>query len=561
MSAGRFTTRLVGDSALRIVTESSDESHRLAAALAAAALAAAGAGGAVGLGGLVGTSAGGQPALEDLVPTSRSVLVIADPLRCDLVALASAIAALDLPPSAPDDGESALEVPTVYDGDDIEEVARLAAMSIDEVARRHSAPTYRVAFCGFSPGFGYLEGGDPALEVPRRATPRGLVDAGAVALAGAMTAIYPQATPGGWQLIGRSALNLFDPLRQPPALLWPGRRVRFRRVTELPDRAPKESSQDPLAATAPLASGRWVDVLRGGPLTTVQNGGRLGLAHLGVPRAGPLDAESMAAANAAVGNAATSPALECTLSGPELRFSSPALVAIAGADTPLEVDGTEVPSRVLVVQGGQTIRVGAARSGLRSYLAVDGGFSVPAVLGSRSTDTLSGLGPPPLVGGQRLELGGPATDAVRAQQAAAGSASHLALVPTGGRLGGAVVRVIAGPHDDVFPEGSAALLTSQAWTLSPSSDRTGARLHGTPLPRVPQEALPSEGVITGAVQVPPDGQPIVLLANHATTGGYPVLAVVATADLPVIAQARPGTAIRFELVSRQEALAARLRRP
>jgi KipI family sensor histidine kinase inhibitor len=167
------------------------------------------------------------PGVVELVPAYRTLLVVADPERAGaLDELAAALAGLELPPTGEVAGDL-VEIPVRYDGEDLAEVAGLTGLDAEEVVRRHTAPEYTVAFLGFSPGFPYLVGLDPALEVPRRDTPRTSIPAGSVGLAGGQTGIYPSASPGGWQLIGRTEVTLFDPRRDPPALLAPGSRLRF----------------------------------------------------------------------------------------------------------------------------------------------------------------------------------------------------------------------------------------------------------------------------------------------------------------------------------------------
>jgi KipI family sensor histidine kinase inhibitor len=167
------------------------------------------------------------PGVVELVPAYRTVLIVADPGQAEaLDELADRLPGLELPPAEAVAGET-VEIPVRYDGEDLPEVAGLTGLAPDEVVRRHTAPEYTVAFLGFSPGFPYLVGLDPALEVPRRDTPRTSIPAGSVGLAGNQTGIYPTATPGGWQLIGRTEVTLFDPARDPPALLAPGTRLRF----------------------------------------------------------------------------------------------------------------------------------------------------------------------------------------------------------------------------------------------------------------------------------------------------------------------------------------------
>lgn len=196
-----------GERALLVEVDDGDEAAGLHAALAAAS----------------------PVGVDELVPAARTVLVRFDPRLVRADALTAALLVLAAVAATADDAEPVV-LDVVYDGDDLADVAELVGVSVDEVVRRHATPTYRVAFCGFTPGFGYLVGGDPALRVPRLATPRTRVPAGAVAIADVYSAVYPTATPGGWRLLGRTEATLWDPARRPPALLAPGALVRFRPV-------------------------------------------------------------------------------------------------------------------------------------------------------------------------------------------------------------------------------------------------------------------------------------------------------------------------------------------
>lgn len=290
-------------------------------------------------------------------------------------------------------------------------------------------------------------------------------------------------------------------------------------------------------------TGGGLEVLDPGPLTTVQDAGRPGLAHLGIPPSGALDRPGAALANRLVGNPESAAVLETTMRGPRLRVTCPAqhvvVVAVAGAAAEVVVDGRVQASHVaLHLRGGSVLEVGLAATGIRSYLAVRGGLHVEPVLGSRSYDLLSGLGPPPLIAGQVLAIGpsgGPGSGPVPA----------LDVPPLPALDSAPVLDVIAGPRQDWFAAEALALLTGTAWQVSPASNRIGLRLSGPPLRRVRHAQLPPEGLVTGAIQVPQDGQPVLFLADHPTTGGYPVLAVADEAGLPIAAQARPGSILRF----------------
>jgi biotin-dependent carboxylase-like uncharacterized protein len=289
---------------------------------------------------------------------------------------------------------------------------------------------------------------------------------------------------------------------------------------------------------------RSLTVLRTGPLCLVQDAGRVGHAADGVGRSGAADRRSAAQANALVGNRADAAVLECTLGGLSVRAEDDLVVAVTGAPAPADIDGEAVTHATRIrLASGKTLRLRTPRAGLRSYLAVEGGIAVDPVLGSRSTDTLSGLGPEPVAKNDRLPVGSeishPADD----------SGTHQPRTEIGAPV--TELRVIFGPRDDWFEDRNE--LTTGEWLVSAQSNRVGLRLDrpdtddATPpaLQRKQSRELPSEGVALGAIQVPPSGQPVLFLADHPITGGYPVIAVVIDADIDAAAQLRPGQRLRF----------------
>ncbi|MGW4749970.1 5-oxoprolinase subunit C family protein [Streptomyces sp. NPDC004290] len=285
-------------------------------------------------------------------------------------------------------------------------------------------------------------------------------------------------------------------------------------------------------------SDRAFAVVRAGALTTVQDLGRTGYAHLGVPRSGALDPAAARLVNRLVGNAEDAAVLETTVDGCALRPRCAVTVAVGGAPCPVRVDGRPAAWGTAVrVGAGSVLEVGSAVRGLRSYVALGGGIAVAPVLGSRSTDLLSGLGPAPLAEGAVLPLG--AAVAVR---------GPVDAPPWPGPPDELVLRVRLGPREDWFTAPALRAFTTRAYRVSPTSNRIGLRVEGPALERAVPGELPSEGMVLGAVQVPPDGRPVVFLADHPTTGGYPVVAVVREADLGAAAQAVPGTRVRFVAV-------------
>ncbi|MFF9429451.1 biotin-dependent carboxyltransferase family protein [Streptomyces sp. NPDC014746] len=285
-------------------------------------------------------------------------------------------------------------------------------------------------------------------------------------------------------------------------------------------------------------SDRAFAVVRAGALTTVQDLGRTGYAHLGVPRSGALDPAAARLVNRLVGNAEDAAVLETTVDGCALRPRCAVTVAVGGAPCPVRVDGRPAAWGTAVrVGAGSVLEVGSAVRGLRSYVALGGGIAVAPVLGSRSTDLLSGLGPAPLAEGAVLPLG-----------AAAAVRGPVDAPPWPGPPDELVLRVRLGPREDWFTAPALRAFTTRAYRVSPASNRIGLRVEGPALERAVPGELPSEGMVLGTVQVPPDGRPVVFLADHPTTGGYPVVAVVREADLGAAAQAVPGTRVRFVAV-------------
>ncbi len=284
---------------------------------------------------------------------------------------------------------------------------------------------------------------------------------------------------------------------------------------------------------------RKITVLATGPLALVEDLGRAGNAHLGVPPSGALDVPALRLANRLVGNAESAAGIEVLLGGLRLRAECSCTVAVTGPAVPVTVAGRGRDSHTPIpLAAGELLELGVPGSGLRSYVGIDGGLAVPAELGSRSTDLLSGIGPARLHAGDTLPLGTPG--------GLPGGADELGPTPVPDEL---LLPVLLGPRDDWFSE-PAAQLAAGRWQVSPDSNRIGVRTAGPALRRAAEYAgveLPSEPVVTGAVQVPASGRPVLFLADHPTTGGYPVIGVVPAAALPALAQARPGSAVMFRV--------------
>ena len=291
-----------------------------------------------------------------------------------------------------------------------------------------------------------------------------------------------------------------------------------------------------MAAYDDGAPAGWLEVVTPGPVATVQDLGRWGLGALGVGHSGAADVPSLRLANRLVGNPESAAALEVTLGGLEVRARGDLTVALTGAPCPMTVDGRgHWACGVVRVPDGAVLRLGTPASGLRSYLAVRGGLDVPEQLGSRSSDTLAALGPARLAGGERLAVGRPRLPLP--------GVDHVAVpAPAAGDVR---IRVVDGPRADWFSTAAREALVSAPYAVTSDSDRVGLRLDGPVLERVRADELQSEGMVCGALQVPPSGQPTLFLADHPVTGGYPVVAVVVGADLPLAAQVRPGQRLTF----------------
>jgi len=488
------------------------------------------------------------PGVDDVVPALRSVMVVFDPLAADAAVIAETAERV-LPVLTPQAGTTGrtIEVPVAYGGPagpDLEEVAAAVGLTSQQFIRIHSGTEYTVYMLGFTPGYPYLGILPEEIRLPRLPSPRLRVPEGSVAIADAMTGIYPLASSGGWRLIGRTPLAIYDPREADPVLFRPGDRVRFvpAPLSSIPDR--------PGPSPLPIPRRPVFEVRSAGLYTTIQDTGRRGYRHLGIPSSGAMDPLALWAANTAVGNPPDAPALEVTAPGPALRVLDHATVAVAGADLSPAVDGSEIERGVAVtLRPGQTLEFGAPRQGMWTYVAVAGGLEAKTALGSASTYVPGLLGGS---GGRRLREGdvigaGPAPPARRA-------AVPVEAVPLPGRS--LTVRVIFGPQDEWLTEEGRGALLKQEWRTSPHSDRAGVRLEGVPLAHGRSGEFLSDGVVPGAVQVPSGGRPIVIMADGPTTGGYPKAAVVIAADLRLVAQAPPRTAVRFRAVALEEALDA-----
>lgn len=487
------------------------------------------------------------PGILEMIPAARTLMISFAPHITNAEELAGKISGLDLGIAVSRD-DRIVEVPVNYDGEDLAEVAEMTGLTVQEVIRRHTEREYTVAFCGFAPGFGYLVGGDTALHVPRRKTPRTRIPAGSVGLAGAFTGVYPQISPGGWQIIGTTPVKMWDIERSPPAYFQPGYRVRFIDLATTKQSFSLPSAKAAQTATAtPQEKGQLQFNILSAPLPALfQDLGRHGQTGQGVSASGALDRTSFKAANRLVGNQENEACLELIGGGFSFRSSCPAVIGLAGAPCQIEIrtqngkifkqDGFKAGA----LEAGDVVSISAPTQGMRSYLAVRGGYKLETILGSASTDTLAIVGPPPVQAGSTLNI-----------KQNPGNLHSVSLeefpafeFPSAKDI--VTLDIILGPRTDWFTKEALAHLCSEAWSVTPQSNRIGIRLDGDAvLERATRQELPSEGAVTGAIEVPTNGKPLLFLADHPLTGGYPVIAAVAEYHLDLAGQIPIGAKVKF----------------
>jgi KipI family sensor histidine kinase inhibitor len=478
------------------------------------------------------------PEVLNLQPAYDSVLLSFDPRTTDSNELEEKVRKrLKSKARLRRTGPNTVKIPVCYDedfGPDLGAVAARAIQTPAEVVKLHCGAAYRACFLGFLPGFAYLSGLSPQLETPRLDSPRRLVPPGSVGIAGRQTGVYPFASPGGWRLIGRTPLKMFDPGRAQMSLLAPGDDARFVPIT----RAEYENLLElPAPAVEREARAAAITVVAPGMFTTVQDLGRPGHGLLGISPGGAADRTALIAGNRLADNADGAAALEMTLLGGAFRFEIDALIAVTGSDFAAEIDGAPVASWTAVpVRAGQVLRLGHTRQGARAYLCVRGGIEVPLFLGSASTHVLSGLGG---FEGRALRQGDVLSVGAASKAVAPGLPARSAPRKT--------LRVLPGPDWGLFSPAARKTFFAGSYEVTPHCDRLGLRLSGPAVARKSGTEYVSTGVCVGSVQIAPDGQPMILFVDQQTTGGYPQLACVVSVDHSSLGQLKPGDEVRFEL--------------
>lgn len=505
--------------------------------------------------------------LRNLNPGYTSVLVTFDALAVSHADVEAAIAELEAAAETGAEPETRrVEIPVCYGGEfgpDLEAVAAAHAIRGEEVVRVHTAHEYLAYFLGFAPGFAYLGDVPESIATPRHTTPRKSVPAGSVGIAGRQTGIYPFATPGGWQILGRTPLDIFRADRSPANRIQLGDRVRFRAIAReeferLAAQAAAEVESARRASPAVARDGARMVIEKPGMLTTVQDAGREGLGPIGVSPSGAADPLSLAIGNRLLGNAAGAAALELTLTGGSFTFPEGARVALAGSDFGASRGGRALACwQAHEVLPGARIELGATRGGARAYLCVAGGIRVRQVMGSASTHLLSGIGGldgRALRKGDVLEIGAAAPARARLINPGAFVAQAGPVFDPPGAI--KRLRVTDGPQSASFSPRSWSTFLESTFTVTEDANRMGLRLDGPTLSSRMSREMISEGVSLGAIQITPAGQPIVLFVEQQTAGGYPKIANLVSADVFRLGQLRPRDRVRFERVPFDEAIAA-----
>lgn len=462
------------------------------------------------------------------------------------------------------------EIPVLYGGEagpDLSDCAAKEGKTEEEIVRIHTSHEHYIYMLGFSPGHPYSARDEEPFSFGRRETPRVRIPERSVVVQRNLTNITPFSQPCGWQVIGSTPLDITDYRRSEPFLFEAGDRLKFKaidraeydRIREKEEKrrqAEKESVEaifgDSLGdgpAGGCGDSSADLEILSPGLMTTVQDDGRYGYQTYGVSPAGPMDARAFHLADLLAGNAQNTAALELCVTGPEIRVNKNTTVALCGADFGMRIDGVPVPSYAGVpVQKGQVISFTPAKRGRYGYLAFRGGIYVPEVMGSRATlmkNQLGGVSGRKLMAGDRLRMG--------FGLLAGGALRSLPPEVPAAKEETVTLRVVRGPQDDMFTKESLRYFFNHGAVVTDACDRQGARLQARPLEFTGAKDIVSDGISFGAIQVPGDGQPILLLADRQTTGGYAKLGTVITADLGKAGQLQPGQQVRFVEVSPETA--------
>lgn len=522
-----------------------------------------------------------MPEIREIVPTYCAVSVYFDEKSCKASLLKKialeVIEKIDGEEEKSTGSERIITIPVCYETEefapDLKKVAAHAKLTAEEVIKIHSSTDYLIYMMGFLPGFPYLGGMEKCLETPRLETPRTKIPAGSVAIGGAQTGLYPVESPGGWNIIGRTPLKLFDLSRNPQFLYNSGDKIRFEPISrkEFEDfdvyaendwlwkngfeaEAVQHSHSVVAGRKKPhekniphYECGGGIKILVAGLLTTVQDKGTNGFQKYGISQSGAMDEISFVLANAICGNPENTACLETTLSGPTIRFVTECDFAITGATfANASLNGIPVEmNKKIHAETGAVLDCGFASNGLRSYIAFTGGILVPEVFGSRSTNLKSKIGG---FYGRKLEAGDELALGFARRHSMRENAFPVKNInPFFARKDGILVLdCIKSSQFDFFSEESVKIFTSTVYTITPESDRMGIRFQGQNIMCGKTDII-SDAIPFGAVQITSAGLPLVMAADRQTTGGYAKIACVKKESMCALAQAAPGTKVQFNI--------------
>ncbi len=418
-----------------------------------------------------------------------------------------------------------ISIPMVYNGEDLDDIALETGLSRKDIIGLHSQTPYHVYAVGFTPGFPFMAEVPEPLRLPRKAIPRPRVEANTVAMTGAQTGIYGLASPGGWNLLGKTKIALFDPHREEPFLLQAGDEVRFQSAEGDGAAEPQRLELLPKEPAKPV-----IKVLKPGLLDLVVDKGRFMAGRFGLARAGALDAPLARLANRLLGNRVEAALLELTLMGPVLECRHPTVIALTGRALVAQINGQpQAAFSSFCLKKGDVLSFKPGEYGVRSYLAIAGGIDSSQFMGSASVDLKGYIG--------RALKTGDTLGQARNYKALAGRQFTPYLRPEPELI----VRIYAGPQAE---KDLMAALTGSSYQVL-SADRMGIRLEGSALG---VEGIISEAAPIGALQVTSGGMPIILMHDRGTLGGYSKPAVVHPDDLAKLAQLGQGDKLRFRLI-------------